>query len=234
MSVITFFNPKGGVGCTSLVHMLAVEATRHHLSTLVIDPDRYARSTHHAWLTRRMNNGHSPLINRIAHTDPRQMLEQCSMMDVVIIDAANSDHDRMEDYAAISDVIVMPVTSSMPEADTALANARQFVHEYDVDAERIVFVINLVMDGGDYENGAVVNKDLYERLFQSPFTLIHRFIPRRGECIDALDQGKTLAEVEDVRLRELVVSCLDELMEQIIWPMQRDVSKKSSRTKRIA
>jgi chromosome partitioning protein len=175
MPVISFANPKGGSGKTTLAMVLALELSRQGASVGVIDADPNAVIVD--WATRRANNGlHVPfrVVSRPKESDMVATVGQLTReLDWVLIDLEGTASRLVSRAFARSNLVLIPLNPS------------------PIDARLAAQAVKLV-----FEEGEALERTIPYRLVYScyPAAVVSRSFKRineeiRGENLPVLQEG---------------------------------------------
>lgn len=201
--IVGFISQKGGVGKSSLARTLAVEMAKAGMDTHLCDLDQQ-QSTSANWAARRGQHGHSPEIPASTMPTVKSALKLATTVDALILDGKAHSSDQSLEIAQASDLIVIPVGTSLDDLEPTVKIAYA-LEQRGVPASKICFAICRTTSDSE-EAGA------RGYLSEVHFRLLDGATPEKPSIKKTLDAGKSLTETSF----KSVNSTVDLLMQAII------------------
>lgn len=182
--VISCLSQKGGVGKSTISRLIATAYAAHGQKTAIFDFNG-AQETSLFWANLRESSGILPKVHAELAVQPSKMRSD-TRFDVIVADGRPDSPDVTLNMARVSDLIVIPtgftVDDLVPQRKFALE-----LTERGISRERLLFVINRVLDYDDLTSDALA--------FLTGFNVAKSVLPYRKSYIRCHMAGYSVAEV---------------------------------------
>jgi chromosome partitioning protein len=206
MKVIAFISQKGGVGKSTLARLLATEATKKKIKTLLADCDHQQR-TSYEWTQWRKENKISPAINSQVFNSVSQVWPLINQYQLIIIDAPARTSQGTLELAKKADLIIQPVGASR---DDLLPALREFnaLKAQGINPNKLLFVLNHLSTPAE-----ILATQQY--LTESAYPFAPYYLSERASYRQAQSEGKSISEVNFASLRQQVQKLTNYLLKKV-------------------
>lgn len=195
MTIIALISQKGGVGKSTLARVLAVEATKKKIKTLLVDCD-HQQKTSWEWTQWRKENKITPTIISQVFQQVKDIWPYAEQYDLIIIDAPARTSQGTLEIAKRADLIIQPVGASR---DDLLPALREFnaLKAQGINKNKLLFVLNHLSTPAEI-------LATQEYLTESGYPFSPFYLSEKASYRQAQSEGKSISEVNYNSLRKQV------------------------------
>ncbi len=206
MTIIAFISQKGGVGKSTLARLLATEATKKKIKTLLADCDSQQK-TSWEWTQWRKENKIIPAITSQVFNQVKEIWPLTKQYDLIIIDAPARTSQGTLEIAKKTDLIVQPVGASR---DDLLPALREFnaLKAQGINQNKLLFVLNHLSTPAEV-------LATQEYLTESGYPFAPFYLSERASYRQAQSEGKSVGEVNYTSLKKQTQKLTNYLLKQI-------------------
>ena len=205
--IISFLNQKGGAGKTALARAVAVEFSRNNWGVHVADMDT-VQKTFFNWAGRRAEAEISPPVEVALYREPRTALKAAENNDLLIVDGKAFADKHILEFAAASNLIVLPVGISTDDLEPTLNLATELVNK-GIERSKLLFVVCKVPANGDKE--AMSTRSSIQNW---GFNVVTGWIPMKTAYSKTMDTGKALTETTYPQLNLKTDSIIQQIVDK--------------------
>jgi chromosome partitioning protein len=186
--VIASIAQKGGVGKTSLAHLVAQGYASNDYSVLLADMDTNQKSSV-VWNTLRQENGITPIITVKPFRSVKEVIQDSEKLgvDLVVFDGAPHATAQTLEIARAADLILLPTGASKFDLDPQINLAHELVRQ-GIGTKQIFFVLSRLV-ASDNERQAVL-----DYLAQTPYKAFSSYLEEKTGYRHAAELGKAMTE----------------------------------------
>lgn len=206
--IIALISQKGGVGKSTLARVLATEATKKKVKTLLADCDHQQR-TSFEWTQWRKENKITPAITCQVFNSIKEIwsLVLVSKYDLIIIDAPARTSQGTLELAKQANLIIQPVGASR---DDLLPALREFnaLKAQGINKNKLLFVLNHLSTSAEI-------LATQEYLTESGYPFAPFYLYEKASYRQAQSEGKSIGEVSYPSLKKQVQKLVNYLLKQV-------------------
>ena len=204
--VIAFISQKGGVGKSTLARVLATEATKKKIKTLLADCD-HQQKTSYEWTQWRKENKINPAINSQVFQQVKDIWPLTNQYDLIIIDAPARTSQGTLEVAKKADLIIQPVGASR---DDLLPALREFnaLKAQGIKKDKLLFVLNHLSTPTEV-------LATQEYLTESGYPFAPFYLSEKASFRQVQSEGKSISEVSYPSLKKQVQQLVKFVLKRI-------------------
>ena len=206
MTIIAFVSQKGGVGKSTLARVLATEATKKKIKTLLADCD-HQQKTSFEWTQWRKENQILPAINSKVFQQVKDVWPYAKEYDLIIIDAPARTSQGTLEIAKKADLLIQPVGASR---DDLLPALREFnaLKAQGIKKDKLLFVLNHLSTPAEV-------LATQEYLTESGYPFAPFYLFEKASYKQAQSEGKGISEVNYTSLRKQAQKLVSFILKRI-------------------
>ena len=206
MKIIAFISQKGGVGKSTLARLLATEATKKKIKTLLADCD-HQQKTSWEWTQWRKENKITPAITSQVFNQVKDIWTLTKQYDLIIIDAPARTSQATLEIAQKADLIIQPVGASR---DDLLPALREFnaLKAQGINQNKLLFVLNHLSTPAEV-------LATQEYLTESTYSFAPFYLSERASYRQAQSEGKSVGEVSYPGLKKQTQKLANYLLKKV-------------------
>ena len=206
MKIIAFISQKGGVGKSTLARVLATEATKKKIKTLLADCD-HQQKTSWEWTQWRKENNILPNVKSQVFNQVKDIWPLSKDYDLIIIDAPARTSQGTLDIAKQANLIIQPVGASR---DDLLPALREFnaLKAQGINKNKLLFVINHLATSAE---GLATQ----EYLTESTYSFAPFYLSEKSSYCQTQSEGKSISEVNYSSLRKQVQKLISFILKKV-------------------
>ena len=206
MTIIAFVSQKGGVGKSTLARLLATEATKKKIKTLLADCD-HQQKTSFEWTQWRKENKTNPAIASQIFQQVKDIWSHAKSHQLIIIDAPARTSRGTLEIAKKADLIIQPVGASR---DDLLPALREFnaLKAQGINQNKLLFVLNHLSTPAEV-------LATQEYLTESTYNFCPFYLYERASYRQAQSEGKAITEVNYPTLRKQAQKLVQSLLKHL-------------------
>jgi chromosome partitioning protein len=204
--VIALISQKGGVGKSTLARVLATEATKKKVKTLLADCD-HQQKTSWEWTQWRKENKITPAIISQVFQQVKDIWPLSKNYDLIIIDAPARTSAGTLEIAKRADLIIQPVGASR---DDLLPALREFnaLKAQGIKKDKLLFILNHLSTPAEVSA-------TQEYLTESGYPFAPFYLTEKASYRQAQSEGKAITEVNYPSLKKQAQKLVDSLLKKI-------------------
>jgi chromosome partitioning protein len=206
MKIIALISQKGGVGKSTLARVLATEATKKKVKTLLADCD-HQQKTSWEWTQWRKENKITPAIISQVFQQVKDIWPLSKNYDLIIIDAPARTSAGTLELAKKADLIIQPVGASR---DDLLPALREFnaLKAQGIKKDKLLFVLNHLSTPAEV-------LATQEYLTESGYPFAPFYLTEKASYRQAQSEGKAITEINYSSLKKQAQKLVDSLLKKI-------------------
>lgn len=206
MKIIALISQKGGVGKSTLARLLAVEATKKKIKTLLADCD-HQQKTSFEWTQWRKENKITPAIASQVFNQVKDIWSYTKQYQLIIIDAPARTSQGTLEIAKKADLLVQPVGASR---DDLLPALREFnaLKAQGIKKDKLLFVLNHLSTPAEVSA-------TQEYLTESGYPFASFYLSEKASYRQAQSEGKSISEVNYNSLRKQAQKLVSFILKRI-------------------
>jgi chromosome partitioning protein len=206
MKVIALISQKGGVGKSTLARVLAAEATKKKIKTLLADCD-HQQKTSYEWTQWRKENKILPTITSQVFNQVKDIWPLTKQYQLIIVDAPARTSQGTLEIAKKADLIIQPVGASR---DDLLPALREFnaLKAQGIKKDKLLFILNHLSTPAEVSA-------TQEYLTESGYPFAPFYLSEKASYRQAQSEGKSISEVNYTSLKKQVQKLTNFILKKI-------------------
>lgn len=204
MTIIALISQKGGVGKSTLAQVLAVEASRQKLKTLLADYDPQQK-TSYEWSRRRKIKSKYLVVQ--SFTTFQTIIKQEKFHDLIIIDGPARTSQGTLEIAKQANLVIQPTGSSLADLKPSVNEFHSLV-KTGIKKNKLLFVLNHLATKSEAEAAK-------EYLTMADYSVLNHSLKEKASYRLIQNEGKSISEVSYKNLRKEAKELVKEIVSKI-------------------
>lgn len=204
MTIIAFISQKGGVGKSTLSQVLAAEASKQKLKTLLADYDPQQK-TSWEWAQRRKQRNKYLVVNPF--TTFKEIIKQEKIFDLLIIDGPARTSQGTLEIAKKADLVIQPTGASLADLKPSVNEFHSLV-KAGINKKKLVFVLNHLATKSEEEAARGY-------LTMAGYSVLNHSLKEKASYRLIQNEGKSISEVNYQNLQKQAKDLVKEIITKI-------------------